>query len=55
MVIKMAKERNIYWPRLTHSKQKPAFVAVDHERWEDETSDEEEKKSDCLIYNKSAI
>lgn len=47
VLVKIAKQQDIYWPRVTRTKQKPPYIAVDYERWKEESSssDEEEDKS----------
>ena len=38
VLIKATKAQDLYWPRVTRNKKKPTFVAVDCERWREETS-----------------
>ena len=41
VLIRLAKIQHVLWPRLTELKQKPAFVAVDFDRWNDSSSEVE--------------
>ncbi len=43
ILLKLAKQHEHYWPRLTQSKQRPSFIAIDYDRWKEESSD----SSDC--------
>ena len=41
VLIRLAKIQHVLWPRLTELKQKPAFVGVDFDRWNDSSSEVE--------------
>ena len=41
VLIRLAKVQHVLWPRLTELKQKPAFVSVDFDRWNDSSSEVE--------------
>ena len=41
VLIRLAKIQHVLWPRLTELKQKPAFVSVDFDRWNDSSSEVE--------------
>ncbi|XP_019853385.1 PREDICTED: uncharacterized protein LOC100641934 isoform X2 [Amphimedon queenslandica] len=43
VIIKLTKSRLCYWPRLTSCKVRPSFVGVDHDRWKDSSSSDEEE------------
>lgn len=51
VLIRLAKIQHVLWPRLTELKQKPAFVSVDFDRWNDSSSEVEGMVILCVKSN----
>ena len=51
VLIRLAKIQHVLWPQLTELKQKPAFVSVDFDRWNDSSSEVEGMVILCVKSN----
>ena len=51
VLIQLVKENHVSWPRLTQTKEKLSFIAVDFDRWNDSSSEDEKGTVHYLLLN----